>query len=493
VQAILDGLPDMVYRVDETGCLTYASAAVERLFGYTPDEAVGLNVLSHYTNPDERQEFLCALERGNGEVENYDLELYHKDGRATWVSINARQVFDSRGTYRGIEGIIRNIDRRKRDERALIESKNLIQALLDASSDAIMLFTPDGTLLSINSVMARRFGATSADLIGTSLWDLFPPAVSRLRRQACEKVTVSGQPIHLTDERSGRFFRNAIYPVFNAQGQVDKLAVFSRDISREVEAEKKITRYVSEIEQSNRDLEAFAFAASHDLREPLRMIGSFTDLLKARYGPQIGNEGQEYLGFIKSGVDRLGVLIRDLLDYARIGQHDVAPTQIDAEALLRRVWDDCQMAVTESKASLTLAASLPSIYGYQVLIERLFSNLIINALRYRHPSRGLEIFVGCAEDGRTWYVRDNGSGIDPKYHQKIFMMFQRLVSDWQENGSGLGLAIVQRVVERHEGKVWVESDLDQGATFHFTLNNPRPLAELAERPSLTPHTGAEGL
>jgi PAS domain S-box-containing protein len=486
-QASLDTLPDMVYRVDEEGCLTYASAAIERLFGYTAEEAIGLKVFMHYVDPSKRNDFLQAMQDGHGEVANYDLEFYRKDGSHIWVSISARQLFDRQGNACGSEGIIRDIDQRKRDEQALVESKNLIQTLLDASSDAIMLFTPDGTLLSINSVMAQRFNTQATGLIGTSLWDLFPPNVSSARRHACDQVVASGLPKHTTDERHGRFFNNAIYPVINAQGNVDKIAVFSRDITNEVVAEEKIKRYVAEIEQSNRDLETFAFAASHDLREPLRMIGSFTDLLQSRYGHKIDNDGQEYLGFIRSGVERLGILIRDLLDYARIGQHEVSPTEIDMRLLLQRVWSDCQVTVTETKACLTLKDHLPTVFGYEVLIERLFSNLITNALRYRDPQRPLEISVGCDDEGVTWYVRDTGTGIDPQYHQKIFMMFQRLASGWQDNGSGLGLAIVQRVVERHNGRVWVESQLGAGSTFYLTLKSPRPLAGAIERPIFPPH------
>lgn len=486
-RTLLDTLPDLVYRADANGNMTYVSEAVEQIFGYTVDEALGLHVLSYYVDPSKRHDFIQALQDGHGQVTNHDIHLYRKDGSATWVSVNARLLYDENGQAAGIEGVIRDIDQRKHDEQDLIESHNLIQALLDASSEAIMLFTPDGTLLSINTVMSRRFGKDANSLIGSCLWDLFPPEVSAVRNAACQRVVASGQPAHLTDQRGERTFRNAIYPVFNATGAVDKVAVFSSDITQEVQAAEEIKRYVAEIEQSNRDLESFAFAASHDLREPLRMIGSFTDLLEARIKDLLDDEGRDYLGYIKSGVSRLGVLIRDLLDYARIGQHEVIPQEVDMAALAQRVWSDCKVAVEESGATLTLTTPLPTVYGYELLIERLVSNLFTNALRYRHPDRPPQITLGCQEGGAAWYVRDNGQGIDPKYHQRIFVMFQRLGGGWQsDSGSGLGLAIVQRVVERHSGRLWVESSAGDGATFYFTLSDPRPLAGLNSRPSLDP-------
>jgi PAS domain S-box-containing protein len=484
-RTLLDTLPDMVYRADADGNMTYVSEAVEQIFGYTVDEALGLHVLSYYVDPDKRHDFIQALQDGHGQVANHDIHLYRKDGSTTWVSVNARLIYDGQGQPAGIEGVIRDIDQRKRDEQDLIESHNLIQALLDASSEAIMLFTGDGTVLSINTVMSQRFGKDPNTLIGSCLWDLFPPEVSEQRNAASQQVIRSGKPVHLTDQRGNQTFRNAIYPVFNASGAVDKVAVFSRDITQEVQDAQEIKRYVAEIEQSNRDLESFAFAASHDLREPLRMIGSFTDLLEARIKDQLDDEGRDYLGFIKSGVSRLGILIHDLLDYARIGQHEVTPQQVDMAALVQRVWADCKVAVEESGATLALDAPLPSVFGYQLLIERLISNLIANALRYRHPDRPPQITIGCQNDGLTWYVRDNGQGIDPQYHQRIFVMFQRLNGGWQDDsGSGLGLAIVQRVVERHGGHLWVESTVGNGATFFFTLNAPRPLAGRNERPTL---------
>jgi PAS domain S-box-containing protein len=486
-RTLLDTLPDLVYRADADGNMTYVSEAVEQIFGYTVDEALGLHVLSYYVDPHKRRDFIQALQDGHGQVANHDIHLYRKDGSTTWVSVNARLIYDDQGQPAGIEGVIRDIDQRKRNEQDLAESHNLIQALLDASSEAIMLFTGDGTVLSINTVMSKRFGKDPSSLIGSCLWDLFPPEVSEHRNAACQQVIRSGKPIHLTDQRGEQTFRNAIYPVFNASGAVDKVAVFSRDITQEVQDAQEIKRYIAEVEQSNRDLESFAFAASHDLREPLRMIGSFTDLLEARIKDQLDDEARDYLGFIKSGVSRLGILIHDLLDYARIGQHEVTPQEVDMTALVQRVWADCKVAVEESRATLTLKAPLPSVFGYQLLIERLISNLITNALRYRHPDRLPQIAIGCQDDGLTWYVRDNGQGIDPQYHQRIFVMFQRLNGGWQDdNGSGLGLAIVQRVVERHGGRLWVESSVGNGATFFFTLNAPRPLAGRSERPSLDP-------
>jgi PAS domain S-box-containing protein len=473
LRAILDNMPDIFYRTDGEGRLLMASRSVETLLGYSVEEVLGREAEFFHVEPDSRARLVAALEAAGGSIIDYELRLRHKDGRLLWASTSTRFYYGADGARAGTEGVVRLIEERKRAELYIRESQSLIQAMLDASSDAIMLFKPDGTLLAVNEVMARRFGHAAAELTGSCLWDMFPPDVGRARREAVTRVVETGEAIHYLDRRGELYLDNSIYPVMGGDGVYDKVAVYSRDITAQTLAEQRIATYLAELERSNAELEQFAYVASHDLREPLRMISSYLSLIERRYGTRLEGDGLEFLEFARDGAKRMDRLVLDLLEFSRIERKGSPIVAMDVGPALELALRHLAPAIDESGATVRVAGegAPPRVMGDPDQITRLFQNLVGNAVKYRAEGRPPRIVVSWWRDGGEWEfkVADNGIGIEEQYFERIFRIFQRLHTPDRYEGTGIGLAICKKIVERHAGRIQVESVPGEGTTFCFTL------------------------
>jgi light-regulated signal transduction histidine kinase (bacteriophytochrome) len=234
-------------------------------------------------------------------------------------------------------------------------------------------------------------------------------------------------------------------------------------------AEQLLAHYTEDLKRSNAELEEFAYVASHDLQEPLRMVASFTQLLAKRYRGELDQDADEFIGFAVDGATRMQRLLQDLLAYSRVGTRGKALAPTDFNVIFERARTNLFTALEESGAR-TSSGPLPTVPGDEVQLVQLFQNLMANALKFRgdQPSA---IQVTAREEGDQWIfaVRDNGIGIEPAHQKRIFMLFQRLHHRSEYPGTGIGLAICKKIVERHGGRIWVESEPGRGATFYFTL------------------------
>ncbi|MGE4281233.1 MAG: ATP-binding protein [Magnetospirillum sp.] len=244
-----------------------------------------------------------------------------------------------------------------------------------------------------------------------------------------------------------------------------------RDMTERQQAEAMLAERSRRLEASNTELEQFAYVASHDLREPLRMVNAFVGLLERRYGEQLDKEGREYIGFARDGAQRMDRLILDLLEYSRVGAESRPLAVIDLTHSAQAARHDLSMAIAERGAVLEMPEQLPMVWGDPGELTRLLVNLIGNSLKYRHPDRPslIRLAVECADGMATCRVEDNGIGISPQYFDRIFRIFQRLHGRDLYEGTGIGLAVCKKIVERHGGRIWVSSAPDQGTTFFFTL------------------------
>ncbi|MEX1103059.1 MAG: ATP-binding protein, partial [Dehalococcoidia bacterium] len=222
--------------------------------------------------------------------------------------------------------------------------------------------------------------------------------------------------------------------------------------------------------RSNQELAQFAYVASHDLQEPLRMVASFTQLLSRRYKGQLDDDADEFIRFAVDGVTRMQSLINDLLAYSRVGTRNNAMEPTDVNFLIERVCIDLAPAIEESGATVT-STGLPTLDVDPTQFGQLLQNLVANAIKYRSPGRAPEVSVTGAHEDGAWHftVKDNGIGIDPDYFDRIFIIFQRLHGKEDYEGTGIGLAICKKIVERHGGRIWVESEPHTGSAFHFTV------------------------
>jgi len=473
LRAILDNMTDIFYRSDSVGRISMVSRSVETVLGYTASELLGQPTVVALVDPHLRSEILAAMLANGGSVTDYEFQMRHKDGHAVWVSASTRLFETVPGRFSGSEGTLRLIEDRKRAEAVLQESQSLIQVLLNCSADATLLIEADGTVLACNGVLADRLGIAVESMLGRNLWDLFPPEVSEMRRAAVAAVIATGRPERLVDRRAGRVFDNMIHPIVNSEGKTFRVAVFSRDITDQTEAEARIARHIAEVQRSNEELEQFAYVASHDLREPLRMISSYLSLIERRHAAAFDEDGRQFLDYARDGARRMDRLVLDLLDYARIerGGNPIVP--VDVRASIDQAVRDLGSAIAEGEARIAIdePASPAVVMGDGAQLARLFQNLIGNALKYRLPDRPSEIRIACRRQGTDWRfdVADNGIGIEPAYFERIFRIFQRLHPQGRYDGTGIGLAICKRIVDRHGGRIWVESVPGEGSVFSFTL------------------------
>ncbi len=351
-------------------------------------------------------------------------------------------------------------------EDALHAANAIVSASLESITDAFFSLDPEFRIAYVNSEGQRMLGTTRQEVLGRRLWDIVPEAIgaqfSREYEQALTQNTaVSFEAFH---SPLGAWYNVRAYPF------VGGMSVCFRDVTESRRAGQLLEQTSAELERSNQDLQQFAMVASHDLHTPLRTVAGFLTLLQDRYAPQLEPRARECIGFAVDGTKRMSQLINDLLSFARVGNqgHEIEP--INLAKTFDRVLHD-QMATVHESAAVITQERLPILEADEGQMAQVLSNLIGNAIKYRSKDRQSQIHVSAARQKESWQisVRDNGIGFDPVDADRVFVVFQRLHPPGRYDGTGIGLAICKRIVERHGGRIWVESQAGQGSTFHFTI------------------------
>jgi PAS domain S-box-containing protein len=365
----------------------------------------------------------------------------------------------------------------------------LNQKIIEASSLGIFACRADGPCIIANPAIARISGASVEQMLQLNfhklenwkkngLFDKVEAALSTGKRQRAE--------VHLTTTFGRDVWINYSITTFTSNGELHFLMVVD-DITERKQAEEELRNYHEHLEElvkdrtedlrkamddltrSNAELERFAYVASHDLQEPLRMVTSYLQLLERRYKDKLDGDALEFINYAVDGSNRMKALINDLLSYSRVGTRGKDFTLTDCEEVLGRVLSNLEVSIEESRGEVT-HDPLPKVMGDDTQLESLFQNLVGNAIKF-HGKKPPKIHVGVKKDEKDWVfsVSDNGIGIDPQYFERIFIIFQRLHNRVDYPGTGIGLAISKRIVERHGGRIWIESQPEKGSTFFFTL------------------------
>ena len=333
---------------------------------------------------------------------------------------------------------------------------------------AIFFIDLDGRIRTWNAGVEYLLGYTEDEWIGsdTSLIFIPPDKAVALRESEMEiarqKGSASDIRWHRRKDGSELFANGVMTTVYDSSGT---LVGFTKVISDETSRKQLEDSLI----ESNSALEHFAYAASHDLQEPLRTIGNYADLILSRHGKELSETGTQALGFIVKAVARTRALIQDLLMYARVGVEKETAVSVPLDQDVESAISQLAGALEESGAAVT-HDPLPTVVAERTQIVRLFQNLISNAVKYRSPERTCNIHISARPDGKVWVisVADNGIGFPQEYAESIFTPFKRLHGQ-KYSGSGVGLAICRRIVESHGGRIWAESAVDTGSTFYFTL------------------------
>lgn len=361
----------------------------------------------------------------------------------------------------------------------LLQAKEKLQnslfynrGLIEATLDPLVTISKDGKITDVNHATEIVTGIPREQLIGTDFANYVTEP--KLAKKGFEKVLEKGfiEDYELVIQDGSGNKRNVLYNATlykDAVGHVAGIFAAARDITKRKLIEEEAEKYAADLERSNQELQQFAYIASHDLQEPLRVITSYLQLIARRYKDKLDQDANEFIDFAVDGADRLQRMINDLLSYSRVGTKGNPFTKTDSNTVMKQALENLAIVIEENHAVITYD-NLPTLIVDEEQLVTVFQNLLSNAIKFCKPSQPPKIHIFAEEKDSEWLfgVRDNGIGIDLQYKDKLFVIFKRLVGK-EYSGSGMGLAICKRIVERHGGRIWVESELEKGSTFYFTI------------------------
>jgi PAS domain S-box-containing protein len=458
--------------------IVYANQAFMTISGYSWEEIRGQNpifLLGENINPKMLQEIRANMFAGVG-FETV-IENFKKDHTPYWVEFSISPVFNNKGEITHWIGIQRDITEIKEANDGIIRQKKFNDDILNNIPTDIAVFDPNHRYIFLNQHAIKNeeirnwmIGKNDfeyakyrgvSDSFAQKRWKLFDEAVEK-------RETIHWIDEHRTDNQTNYVLRT-FYPYFE-QDTLKFVIGYGVDITERKMIEIRLTEALKSVKKINDELEQFAYVASHDLQEPLRMVTSFLTQLEKKYGGQLDERGKEYIHFAVDGAKRMRQIILDLLEYSRIGKINEPMKDIDLNQIVEEVKLLHQEQIQELNAVIE-CSELPIIKAHRTPIRQLFQNLISNGLKYHQKGKSPEVRVECTSTDGTWTFRiaDNGIGIEPMYFEKIFSIFQRLHNREEYSGTGIGLAITKKIVEHMGGKIWVESIPGVGSSFNFTL------------------------
>ena len=466
--------------VNQAGEIVLLNLQAEKQFGYRRDELLGQKVKNII--PEGFAERLVAdalrsAEDALAQQIGKGIELIgrRKDGSEFPIEIMLSPLESAEGIL--VTAAIRDITVRKAAEKHLAQMESRYRGLLEAAPDAMVVVNRRGEIVLLNVQAEKQFGYHRDELVGQRMKNIIPEGFAErlisdgLRSPEDALAQQIGTGIELTGRRKdGSEFPIEIMlsPLESAEGTLVTAAI--RDITTRKTAETNLLHKVEQLNRSNEELGQFAYIASHDLQEPLRMVASYTQLLSRRYKGKLDSDADEFIAFAVDGASRMQRLIQDLLAYSRIGTKGADLLDSSSEDALQQALINLRATIAESGAQVS-HDPLPMVLADEMQLIQLFQNLVGNAIKYQ--SSGVpRIHVSAAmnvEKKWVFSVKDNGLGIDPQYFERIFGMFQRLHKREEFAGTGIGLAICKKIVERHGGNISVESQPGHGSTFRFTL------------------------
>jgi chemotaxis family two-component system sensor kinase Cph1 len=404
-----------------------------------------------------------------GAPQVYELRMVKKDAAPFWARLEATREQDADGTLL-CRVTVSDITERKRAEEKIAFSEALLNAALDSIPDIIGIQNPDHTIVRYNHAGYKFLNIAPEKVHGRRCYELIGRNIP-CDECATEKALNTKKLEHIEKHlpEYGVYLDCRSNPVLNDKGEVEFIVEQLQDITERKHAEQALVKKSEDLARSNADLAQFAYVASHDLQEPLRTITRFVQLLEKRYQGKLDQDADEFIGFIVSGTKRMQQIINDLLAYSRVDTRREPPNIMKIEDAIQRAMQNINYVLEESGGTV-IYDEMPSIIADETQMTQLFQNIIGNALKFHgEEAPRVEISAARKEDDWIFSVRDNGIGIDPQYKDRIFEIFQRLHTCEEYPGTGIGLAIAKKIVERHQGRIWVESLPGKGSTFNFTL------------------------
>ena len=501
--------------VGPEGHILRANQAELALLGYSREEYVGQHIANFHVDPEVIEDILRRL-GANETLHNYEARLRCKDGSTKHVLIDSNVLWEdgqfvhTRCFTRDISTAKQQEEEHRRREEALSQSTRLKQAILDSANYTIISTDPQGLILTFNAAAQRWLGYSAEEVVGK-----VTPAIIHDLDQIVQRAEILSRELGtriepgfevfvakarqgIADETEWTYIRKdgsrfpvllSITALYDEQGELTGFLGIGSDITQEkrleeerkqaeeeirtlnAELEDRVAKRTMQLEAANKELEAFSYSVSHDLRSPLRSIDGFSQVLLEDYREQLDDEGKDYLQRIRAAAQRMAQLIDDLLNLSRVTRSDMHRERVNLSALAETITIELQQGQPDQAVECVIAPGLIAD-GDTHLLRIVLENLFSNAWKFtsRHPQAHIEFGSIRQPDGRlAYFVRDDGAGFDMAYADKLFGAFQRLHGMTEFPGTGIGLATVQRIIQRHGGRIWAEAAPEKGATFYFTL------------------------
>lgn len=468
---LLDNANDAILTTDMSRTITYSNKSCEKMFGFTMKELMGRNAAEAFKtipkSEKKRSEVVNALlEKGNSDAEIIYLS---KSGEPIPVLVSASEMTGPNGERAGYFVIFKDISERIKHEQQIEQTNAFLNTILENIPN--MVFVKDAENLRFvrfNKAGEELLGYTKADLIGKNDYDFFPKEQADFFTAKDREVLAKGTLFDIKEEpvmtlhKGERWLHTKKLPVMDEHGK----PVFLMGISEDITEQRK---WESAILSLNKELEAFTYSVSHDLRAPLRAVSGYSNMLEEDFADELGTEGKRLIGVIKYNAEKMGRLIDDLLAFSRLGKKEIQKSRESMQDLVDGVLIELNKS-THHNAEIKIGKLAKAKVDYG-LMHQVMLNLISNAVKYSSKVEKPVVEISSKKEGNeiVYCVKDNGVGFDMKYAGKLFGVFQRLHSMEEFEGTGVGLAIVQRVVAKHHGRVWAEGKIDKGAAFYVAL------------------------
>ena len=484
-RVIFENSLDIICVTDSASKFLRMSPSSLKIWGYQPEEMIGKR-LKQFLHPDEVEKTRAAVKklRLTRELRDFENRFCHKDGSivhmlwSAWWSETDQLVF----------AMARDITERKLTEEALLESEERYRLLFENNPQPVWVYDLETlAILAVNPAAILKYGYSREEFLSMTIKDIRPPEdipalLKKLSTPNAGEVDDAGSWRHR--KKDGGIIDVEITSHRLILDGKNAEIVIANDITSRKQAEASISRLnehlehrSNQLEQANKELEAFSYSVSHDLRAPLRAIDGFSRMLLEDYSDKLDVDGKRLLEVVRKNAQNMGQLIDDLLALSRLGPKTVEAAPIDMHELAESVVEELDETVRPRKSDFKIR-NIPPASGDRALMRQVFVNLLSNAKKYTSLKEEPVIEVGGStkNGNHIYYVKDNGAGFDMKYANKLFGVFQRLHGPEEFEGTGVGLAIVQRIIHRHGGEVWAEGKVNEGATFYFTLPREREIS-----------------
>ena len=467
---------DMICVVGLDGRFQRVNPAFEQVTGYTEEEIKQKNFLN-LVHPDDVERVLQATSslKSQGLLPSFTNRYQCKDGSYRWLTWHSHLLEGTNLAYASA----RDVTDRVVAEEELSRSEEKFRLLAENMADVVILHQIDATIDYVSPSVKRILGYSPSELIGMNPYEglIHPEDAKVIRNGIHQEILITQGRLRTVEcrvcQKDGTYvwFESTFKAVRDQQQQVVAIVTSSRDISDRKREEERSREFEQRLLVSNEELENFAYVASHDLQEPLRVISSFLQVLQRRYQDQLDERAGQFIDYAVDGANRMKKLITDLLAYSRVNSLFQERQSVDLNIVLGQIEEDLQLLITKTKTTLHYEP-LPTVYANESLMYRVFLNLISNGIKFRseHPPR-IDIVAEQQEGAWQFEVSDNGIGIEAEYSEAVFDIFTRLNGHKYE-GTGMGLSIVKKVIENYQGTVRLDSRVGEGTTFCFTLPQP---------------------